>query len=275
LLWFDFTSELQDPELRVVCARFFRVAYSTRCNRVAADIENLMPSVLCFDFDHPDRHRLQTLQDMKKAYPRLPILMLTLDHSEALAVWAFRARVWNYLVKPVAVADFSDSLEALAQITRRAAPPRVALSPEARVPRDLLAEPIDLRVARLQPALHYVKRCFGEKLAEAEAAQRCGMSRFALSRSFHATFGMTFREYVMRVRIAEARRLLAEGGHSMTEVAYATGFTDGSYFAHMFKRHTGILPSEYQGSALGQRPAESPPEPLPHSLTATHAQELS
>ena len=68
LLWFDFTSELQDPELRVVCARFFRVAYSTRCNRVAADIENLTPSVLCFDFDHPDQHRLQTLQDVKKAY---------------------------------------------------------------------------------------------------------------------------------------------------------------------------------------------------------------
>jgi AraC-like DNA-binding protein len=242
---------------------------------VTADIENLMPSVLCFDFDHPDQHRLQALQDVKKSYPRLPILMLTLDHSESLAVWAFRARVWNYLVKPVPLAEFSDSLEALSEIAHRASPPRVAQPLDARVPQDLLVEPIDLRVARLQAALHYVKRCFGEKLLEAEVASLCDMTRFAFSRSFHATFGMTFREYVMRVRITEARRLLAEGGHSITEVAYATGFTDGSYFARMFRRYTGVLPSEYLGGTLGQRTAESTPEPLPQSLRATHALEPS
>jgi AraC-like DNA-binding protein len=239
---------------------------------VTADIENLMPSVLCFDFDHPDQHRLQALQDVKKSYPRLPILMLTLDHSESLAVWAFRARVWNYLVKPVPLAEFSDSLEALSEIAHRASPPRVAQPLDARVPQDLLVEPIDLRVARLQAALHYVKRCFGEKLLEAEVASLCDMTRFAFSRSFH---GMTFREYVMRVRITEARRLLAEGGHSITEVAYATGFTDGSYFARMFRRYTGVLPSEYLGGTLGQRTAESTPEPLPQSLRATHALEPS
>ena len=61
----------------------------------------------------------------------------------------------------------------------------------------------------------------------------------------------------------------------MTDVAYATGFTDGSYFARMFRRYTGVLPSEYRGGALGQRTAESTPEPLPQSLLATHAQEPS
>jgi AraC-like DNA-binding protein len=183
---------------------------------VTADIENLMPSVLCFDFDHPDQHRLQALQDVKKSYPRLPILMLTLDHSESLAVWAFRARVWNYLVKPVPLAEFSDSLEALSEIAHRASPPRVAQPLDARVPQDLLVEPIDLRVARLQAALHYVKRCFGEKLLEAEVASLCDMTRFAFSRSFHATFGMTFREYVMRVRVACSPRAAIRSLKSLT-----------------------------------------------------------
>ena len=70
------------------------------------------------------------------------------------------------------------------------------------------------------------------------------MTRFAFSRNFHSALGLTFREYVMRARIAEARRMLVEGGHSVTDVAFATGFNDGSYFARMYRRHTGMLPSD-------------------------------
>ena len=264
LLWFDYTSGAQDPELRVICANFFLVARSSRFERAAEDIERLKPSALCFDFDDPDKPRLQTMQDVKKAHPRLPILMLTTTHSESLAVWAFRARVWNYLVKPVALVEFTENVQALAQIARRGLPPRVAHLLHAHMPIELSVEPIDLGVARLQPALHYVKTHFHEQLSAVKAASLCGTTRFDFSRSFHAAIGMTFREYAMRARIAEARRLLTEGCSSITEVAYATGFTDGSHFARMFKRYTRVLPSEYRASrALGlptavQSAADSP-----------------
>jgi AraC-like DNA-binding protein len=72
------------------------------------------------------------------------------------------------------------------------------------------------------------------------------MRRFAFSRAFHAAVGVTFREHVIRARISEACRMLVEGGHTVTEVAFATGFTDGSYFARVFRRHTGTLPSHYR-----------------------------
>ena len=84
------------------------------------------------------------------------------------------------------------------------------------------------------------------------------MKRFAFSHSFHAVLGVTFREYVMKTRIGEARRLLTECGHPVTEVAFATGFTDGSYFARMFRRYTGVLPSEY-GAAADAYDRESMP----------------
>jgi AraC-like DNA-binding protein len=116
--------------------------------------------------------------------------------------------------------------------------------------------------------LHYVKTHFHEQLSAARAASLCGTTRFAFSRDFHAAIGMTFREYAMRARIAEARRLLAEGCNSITEVAYATGFTDGSHFARMFKRYTRVLPSEYRESrTLGRptaaQPTTDPPPPDP------------
>lgn len=245
MLWLDLAFTPQDRELRVASARYFRLATTTLAKWVLQDVADLKPGALCFEFDQPDQQGLEALQDVQRAYPRLPVLMLTVQHSEALAVWAFRAGVWNYLVKPLTVAEFSENLKALAEIVRCGAPvsPRHVLAPSP--PPELTAAPVDEHIAHLQPALHYVRRHFTEKITESEAARRCGMSRFAFSRSFHATFGMTFRDYVMRARISEARRLLTEGDRPVTDVALATGFTDGSYFARMFKRHTGVLPSQY------------------------------
>jgi AraC-like DNA-binding protein len=100
-----------------------------------------------------------------------------------------------------------------------------------------------------------VRRHFAEKISEVEAARRCEMKRFAFSHAFHAVFGVTFRDFLMQTRIDEARRLLIEGAQPVTEVAFATGFTDGSYFARMFRRHTGQLPSKYRESASVGVPA--------------------
>lgn len=251
LLWFDLTSGAKDTGLRIQCTRVFDVERTTRLARASQDIERLRPSVVCFDFDHPDQDRLRAMQAVKKAHPRIPLLMMTLDHSESLAVWAFRARVWNYLVKPVAPAEFEENLQALARIVDRGTPPRVPQTLEAAVPEDLPAQPVDPAVARLQPALHYVKRHYHEKISEEVAARCCGMSRCEFSRKFHAAFGMTFREHLLRARITEARRMLMEGQQSVTAIAYSVGFNDGSHFARMFRRYTHVLPSAYQMSGTG------------------------
>lgn len=250
LLWFDWTSGVPDAELRIRCATVFEVAQCESVEQAATDLARLKPSVLCFDFDYPDQNRLRAMQQIKQAYPRLPILMLTLDHSELLAVWAFRARVWNYLVKPVSPAEFSENLHALANIGNRASPPRVAQLLNAAVPSELPVQPVAAEVARLQPALHHVKHHYHEKVLATDAAKSCSLTRFEFSRKFKAAFGMTFREYLLRVRLTEARRLLTEGSVSVTEVGYSVGFNDGSHFARMFRRYAGMLPSAFVASEL-------------------------
>lgn len=245
MLWFDCTQGVHDAELRIQCSNVFEVAHTSRLERAAKEIARLSPAVLSFDFDHPDQSSLQLMQSIKRTHPKLPILMLTLDHSESLAIWAFRARVWNFLVKPVLPEEFAENLDALARIGNRASPPRVAQLLPAAIPNDLPAQPIDVRIAQLQPAVDYIKQHYHEKVSASAAAQCCGLTRFEFSRRFRATFGTTFRDYLMRVRIMEARRMLTEGSSSVTDVAYSVGFNDGSHFAHLFRRHTGLLPSDY------------------------------
>jgi AraC family transcriptional regulator len=94
-------------------------------------------------------------------------------------------------------------------------------------------------------ALDFVRDHFHEKFPASAIARHCGLSRFQFSRSFHDVYGITFREYLLRYRIRAACERLLAGDTPVTEIAYAVGFHDGSYFARMFRRYTGVLPSQY------------------------------
>ena len=245
LLWCDFAFTPQDRAPRVATARSFRIASTTLPSRALEDVASFEPAALCFEFDHIDGLRAATLEQVLASNPRIPALMLTVEHSEDLAVWAFRCGVWNYLVKPVPPAEFEANLEGLLGAAIRGTRMRIPRPPGVDLPPLPATTLADARAAKFECALQYVRRHYGEKITESEAARRCGMNRFAFSHGFHAAFGVSFRDYVMKTRIGEAQRLLAEGGRSITEIAFATGFTDGSYFARTFRRHTGQRPSDY------------------------------
>lgn len=245
LLWVDCTSGMPDAEPRVWAASVFEV---TRVQGTAAATRELSQGrfqAVCFDCDYPDQSCLQAMKAIKQAHARLPMLMLTIDHSEALAVWAFRSRLWNYFAKPVPQAELLESLRSLANLGQRSSPPRAAPTVHAPLPEDLPVKPIRPEVARLQPALRYVAAHYHQRVSADVVAKACGLTRFEFSRRFRETFNTTFRDYLMRIRIVEARRLLTEGRVSITGIAYSVGFNDGSHFARMFRRFTGMLPSDY------------------------------
>ena len=249
MLWFDCTSANHhlDPRKRV--AKFFDVVSSMRLDKAAQEIANVQPKVLCFDFDYPDQARLGLMQTIKREHMRLPILMLTVEHSEALAVWAFRARVWNYLVKPVSPAELDENLKTLVQIVRAErrfarAVPLPDPGTLDQLPANTLEDPHTL----LRPAIYYIEQHFNEKVSADEVARLCGLTRYRLSRLFRQAFGVTFQEYLIRHRIVSACQLLQRPSVSVTDVGYAVGFNDASYFTRMFKRCVGVLPSEYASS---------------------------
>jgi AraC-like DNA-binding protein len=203
---------------------------------------------VCFDYDYPDMAGLRLIPRTKKRTPSVPILMLTLQHSEDLAVWAFRARVFDYLVKPLARREVERCAERLADAlaARRAQSERVAGNGAAPVPVASRYVPASPGEQRLQPAIMHITRHFTERVRGSEVAALCNMTPYHFSREFKAAFGVTFQDFLLNFRIAEARRLLANPRMSVTDVAAAAGFPDPSYFARAFKRRTGRSPSEYR-----------------------------
>ncbi|SDF77437.1 chromate resistance protein ChrB domain-containing protein [Chitinophaga filiformis] len=68
-----------------------------------------------------------------------------------------------------------------------------------------------------------------------------------LSREFSRYFDdLSFGEYIRKLRIDKAIQLLTTTDHSLTEIAYLTGFSDQSHFTRTFKKFTGKSPSGYK-----------------------------
>ncbi|NLR77968.1 chromate resistance protein ChrB domain-containing protein [Chitinophaga eiseniae] len=68
-----------------------------------------------------------------------------------------------------------------------------------------------------------------------------------LSREFSKYFDdLSFGDYIRKFRIDKATQLLSTTDHSLTEIAYLTGFSDQSHFTRIFKKFTGKSPSAYK-----------------------------
>jgi transcriptional regulator GlxA family with amidase domain len=83
-------------------------------------------------------------------------------------------------------------------------------------------------------------------LSVAELARRVAMSKRNFIRRFKGATGNTPLEYMQRVRIETAKHALEKGGESVDQIASRTGYEDPGSFRAIFKRVTGVSPTEYR-----------------------------
>lgn len=80
----------------------------------------------------------------------------------------------------------------------------------------------------------------------AACADALHINKSTLSRKYHQSTGVKFRDALQEIRIREAKRLLKESDASLEEVSRLSGFTHQSYFNAKFKTATGQTPSSYR-----------------------------
>ena len=96
-----------------------------------------------------------------------------------------------------------------------------------------------------------------------EVAREVGISPFHFIRQFESVFGLTPHQFRIQSRLDHARRLLAAGQHSVTDVCMEVGFSSLGSFSDLFTRRVGTTPSAYQRRL---RPLVRVPGTLPREL---------
>jgi AraC-like DNA-binding protein len=207
--------------------------------------------MICMHYDRPDAMTLALLVEVKRTVPSVPITMLTVQHSEELAIWAFRSGVWEYLQLPLLKNErdrYLYNLQELCRLRRtdHGAACKSQLSRTCELPESVRLTAQYQKQQPLLEALSYIEQHFKEHIDQKELATRCGMTPFRFSRLFKQTCGVGFLEFILRKRMESAEGLLCNSQMSVTSIAYEMGFQDPSYFTRAFKQHFGCCPSDYR-----------------------------
>src|SRR5262245_25408644 len=113
-------------------------------------------------------------------------------------------------------------------------------------------------IQRVNLAIDYIVGHLDEPLRLRDLARAAKLSPFHFHRVFQALIGSTPAEFVQRLRLDKALRLLSlPRPPSLTAVALACGFSSSSDFSRSFKRRFGIAPSSFDiGAWRGTHRAE-------------------
>ncbi|MDR1493120.1 MAG: AraC family transcriptional regulator [Planctomycetaceae bacterium] len=98
----------------------------------------------------------------------------------------------------------------------------------------------------MQEVVQYIFEHFMEKISVRNLASLMYLSVSQFERRFFQNFKRTPREFILRVRLDNAMRFLAESDLSITQIAINTGFYDSSFFTRQFKKATGLKPLEFR-----------------------------
>lgn len=244
-LWFDLKSSVQVTETPAVFERHCLVRRHHGID--PRQVELVEPDLVVFEFDYPSRADMEQAASFKVRFSNIPMIIVTVQHSEALAVWFFRKKFIDFLVQPVTASEATHCLNEVKRITqlRRGQEKRKSSFLQSALPPEVchsqgVSNP-------MLPAIALIESAYFDQLTVTHAAGVCNMQPFRFGRLFKDEFGIDFREYVMRYRIREACRLFRNPNAQVSEVAYAVGFSEPSYFTKTFKRLVGARPSEVVG----------------------------
>ena len=101
----------------------------------------------------------------------------------------------------------------------------------------------------VQRVINKINSSYMEKLSVTQMAQELGLNRSYLSRIFTARINMSIQDYILQIRISEAKRYLKHG-YSITETALLSGFSSRTTFSSTFLRETGFTPVSWKKAIL-------------------------
>lgn len=105
---------------------------------------------------------------------------------------------------------------------------------------------VDDLLPRLLRARQFIEARYLEPIKTQDVAGHVTLSEYHFARLFRSAFDVTVHQYVLRLRLDEARHLLELSETRITDIALTVGYTSLSAFINAFRRRFGVSPSQYR-----------------------------
>ena len=214
--------------------------------------------VVILDIAMPGMNGIDAGTLIRKEAPLCPIIFLTAFDDFNYAKKAIEIKALEYLLKPTTDEElFATIEEAFSICDSNVKKGGEAFVRELSGTRTFEGEDTAIGEAKTSEAVRAVKKFLEEHYKEdislQDAADVLGYSDVYFCKIFKQSFGKSFIVYLNEMRIAKAKEALANPFINIKNVASEAGYREQNYFSRVFKRMTGVTPTEYRNECLSKR----------------------
>ncbi|AET70780.1 response regulator containing CheY-like receiver domain and AraC-type DNA-binding domain [Desulfosporosinus orientis DSM 765] len=199
------------------------------------------PDVIVMDILIPEMDGLQALQEIKKFLPQVCVMILSACSEFSYAQKAIRLRVLEYMLKPVKPSVFKQAfrelLAAAAEVSK--------INDEEEI-----EEEKSDQIYLIEKSLNYIHDNFKQKLPLQLVSSKVFLNPQYFSRIFKKEVGVSYIDYVNKLKIEYACKLLETTDYPAYRISSECGFTDPSYFNRVFVQQMKMTPKAYRRKFL-------------------------
>ncbi|MDF2889115.1 MAG: DNA-binding response regulator [Lacrimispora sp.] len=216
--------------------------------------------IAILDIAMPELNGVEAAEQIRRLSKDCVIIFLTAYDEFSYAKRAIVIRALDYLLKPCEEEELLAVMEEAIRLADIQDKKTLAGDGEDNDPEHpdtdaLLYEPTDGDAKSEVAAriLEFIKNNYMKEISMQDAAQLLHYSDAYFCKLFKQCFDQNFTTYLTKVRISEAKKLLLNKNTSVKDVSIQVGYYDSNYFAKVFRRITGLLPSEFRDGQNAQK----------------------
>jgi YesN/AraC family two-component response regulator len=196
-------------------------------------------SLVLLDLKLRDTSGIEVLRRIRAKSSNVPVIVMTGYSSHETAIKCADLGVQGYMLKPSKLDDLKRRIDNCLGVDNNGA--AAAFVDKA------LEERLKAAGLIVKGALKVIQGRFRDQaLSRNLIAEAVGVSDDYLSKQFHQECGVSIPEYINRLRVNEAAKLLAATNTKVSEIAFSLGFSSPSYFSAIFKKHFDTTPEQYR-----------------------------
>lgn len=193
------------------------------------------PHIILMDIKMPEMGGLEAQKRIIKLLPKVKTIILSAYDEFDYAREAIKYGVVEYLLKPVKPDDLVQAIDAVIERLSRDKSNGIQNETDDMVGADILKK-----------VLYFIDQNYCSELKLNTVAEFAHLNPQYLSRYFKKEMGITFTDYVTKLRMEKAKKLLAETDYPIYRIALELGFSDPSYFNKVFTKYENQPPNKYK-----------------------------
>ncbi len=209
--------------------------------------ENCQIAVL--DISMPGIDGLEAAEEIRKESESCSIIFLTAYDEFDYAKRAIKVRALDYLLKPSTREELITVLEEAIHLADQEAAERGLPDISQEDKEDEKPEPMKNQLFT-EYIRGYIETHYMDDISLQDVAAQLHYSDAYFCRFFKQNFDKNFIMYLSELRVEKAKELLEDMTINVKDISNKVGFRDSSYFTKVFKRITGVTPSEYRYGLL-------------------------